>query len=1092
MKKNNRKKKSIIRKIVKIIFILFIIFIAGLFALSIYLNFAFPPDRIKQEVTSLLSAELDGRPVTIENLSFNLFNKLEIRNLIIFSKNTTNTESEEFVTIDEVTLHYRLLSLLNRVIKIHKIRVNNPSINLVFDERSNTHADDIIASEQQADSTLQSSDTLIINTPLSLDLNTFEFNNFTAALYYISDKTRISGFINNFTIHLNDVSVPKGDLDNLLSYSTFDLSLLIPEKSNWIMTYDSIESDYTLRIKTTLASAMDVQMNGLENISSEVAINIENIEIDERHHDVYIKKGNQENILRLATSARINARSEEIWIDRVLIDLFEQRFIDLSGSIRKVAEDTLLDLNLTETQIDLHRLKRSLENTIPAIMEIDLNQVDIRGNLIFRESELIGPLSRNADKELTFNPQFVVDSLSMIWSDLGLSMLNWNGDLIFSGRLRASQFLSGYLESKIRGDRFVLSLDDTSDLSFDEFEMTLTSDISEKYYPENLRFVADIKQFLGGTANLTCEVERVNDLNDIIGELRVQVVDSHLEDVPDSPIMGLVNGSMGFDTEPGRLSITVMTDSLYFVEGTDRIVFPPVTLNMISKFEIDENFKFFTFDSIGLAANDFLKMKARVNIRPDQNTEFQMIIDSLIIHHSSLYRFVPAFYKEGIHDLRILGETMGDMNLQGILDQESNLEFDIDGRIVLDAAIAYEDIKMNIPHLKGDINFLGDENAFEATSRFLLDDLTMRGVRTIPVDSILIDLSMNLDHYNRMIVDHFRIDIPDMAMNLNVRGIIGLDSTQTMDFKANAIMDSPEPISMVDDLYVSGKLGLTLNLKSVRDEALFHCTMNVNGLNASYLDQAKVADVNGRIDMIQGIDLKSLSLLDQNNPGAIFSSSMNYLNYDVLNSYHGSTDQRSMLTIDKIEFDQYSISNCVFNFVLANGSVEIPEFAFNIYDGNARGSIYLNLGDGDLQKMTYYMKANMSRINSAKLLPRSKISGKASELNMNMEINGSGLDVSKEIDLTGAMYVTQIGSNFTDNILIALDPKQTDKSIQDTRRLLNWGYKPKLISCEVKHGYIYPEIHLSKGNFLTRLIPLNLSGGKIELARIPIKILLSE
>jgi len=130
-------------------------------------------------------------------------------------------------------------------------------------------------------------------------------------------------------------------------------------------------------------------------------------------------------------------------------------------------------------------------------------------------------------------------------------------------------------------------------------------------------------------------------------------------------------------------------------------------------------------------------------------------------------------------------------------------------------------------------------------------------------------------------------------------------------------------------------------------------------------------------------------------------------------------------------------------------------------------------------------------MNSAKLLPTRSRKSKNSDLNMNLELSGKGVDPAGELEVGGYLYVTKIGPQFTDNVLRSLDPKRTDKSIQDTRKLLNWGYKPKLISFEIKHDNLYPSIHLVKGNFFTKLIPLNLSGGKIELARMPVKFFLS-
>ena len=133
---------------------------------------------------------------------------------------------------------------------------------------------------------------------------------------------------------------------------------------------------------------------------------------------------------------------------------------------------------------------------------------------------------------------------------------------------------------------------------------------------------------------------------------------------------------------------------------------------------------------------------------------------------------------------------------------------------------------------------------------------------------------------------------------------------------------------------------------------------------------------------------------------------------------------------------------------------------------------------------------DLKRNNYPKLSTLNIKSGEDSDLNLNMEFRGIGLNPEKDIDVGGYLYITKIGSRFTDNFLTSLDPKGVDKSIKETKRLLDWGYKPKLISFEIKHGNMYPTIFLTKGSLKSKLIPVNLSGGKIELARIPLKFFL--
>jgi hypothetical protein len=203
------------------------------------------------------------------------------------------------------------------------------------------------------------------------------------------------------------------------------------------------------------------------------------------------------------------------------------------------------------------------------------------------------------------------------------------------------------------------------------------------------------------------------------------------------------------------------------------------------------------------------------------------------------------------------------------------------------------------------------------------------------------------------------------------------------------------------------------------------------------------------------------------------------------------SDRLSHIRIGKIKAMDYFATDINIDMSIQNERIEIPQFSLKAYDGNLSGLMYANLHEGLLDQIEWRIKANLTRLNSAKLLPSARLRSRGAELNMNLELSGQGVDPTSEFEVGGYLYVTKIGPQFTDNVLRSLDPKGTDKSIQDTRRLLNWGYKPKLISFEIKHDNLYPKIYLTKANLLTKLIPLNLAGGKIELARIPLKMFLS-
>jgi len=100
---------------------------------------------------------------------------------------------------------------------------------------------------------------------------------------------------------------------------------------------------------------------------------------------------------------------------------------------------------------------------------------------------------------------------------------------------------------------------------------------------------------------------------------------------------------------------------------------------------------------------------------------------------------------------------------------------------------------------------------------------------------------------------------------------------------------------------------------------------------------------------------------------------------------------------------------------------------------------------------------------------------------MTMAFQGKGIDLERGIDLEGYFYITKMGPKFASTLLESMDPGGSDRSIRMTRRLLNMGWKPKLFSFDLRHGYVYPSLMLTQPWFSPVRIP-----GKLEYGRLPL------
>jgi hypothetical protein len=455
---------------------------------------------------------------------------------------------------------------------------------------------------------------------------------------------------------------------------------------------------------------------------------------------------------------------------------------------------------------------------------------------------------------------------------------------------------------------------------------------------------------------------------------------------------------------------------------------------------------------------------------------------------------VPSQLLVDLETLKVFGYSNLTANLSVIIPETEEIIIQTDGNIKVHAGVDYPEVYFKLDRIEGDIEFDSDGESANVKLRALLDSLTIEDVQDIPLRNMPLTAFGHLPDFETFILDSAFMQIPELMTRANVTATIdSLSGNFIANGKGRLIMDTENrSISLMNDMiWLNGKMILDADMNFVGDIVAASGKLAIDYLKVDYEDLAQVDSIQGVLHFAQKFDIKTEKIIEsQISESFIAQAGSNY--YDLLRPYYMNESKKfSHVRIGKIKAMDYFATDINIDMSIQNERIEIPQFSLKAYDGNLSGLIYANLHEGLLDQIEWRIKANLTRLNSAKLLPSQRLRAKGSELNMNLELSGQGVDPTSEFEVGGYLYVTKIGPQFTDNVLRSLDPKGTDKSIQDTRRLLNWGYKPRLISFEIKHDNLYPKIYLTKANLLTKLIPLNLAGGKIELARIPLKIFLS-
>ena len=265
-----------------------------------------------------------------------------------------------------------------------------------------------------------------------------------------------------------------------------------------------------------------------------------------------------------------------------------------------------------------------------------------------------------------------------------------------------------------------------------------------------------------------------------------------------------------------------------------------------------------------------------------------------------------------------------------------------------------------------------------------------------------------------------------------------------------------------------------------------YATLKTGDLTVLLPQDTRLEDINADIKIHQRMDLKKGIFL-AGEASAISTPSQGAIDYLTYRDYYrNALSDISELSIGKVQAAGYVLDDFTMEAVLGNGRIEIPTFISNIYEGNLGGRLSVNLAGGDLAAAQYNLSAHFSNINSDRLLPGLKRKETLGEINGNARFTGTGLDPTSSLDIGGYFYITKIGPRVADNLLRSLDPEEKDSGIKMTRVLINRGYKPKLVSFNLSHGFFSTTVELSQPWFY----PLKLSGSKISLSRQPVQFFL--
>ncbi|UCE05078.1 MAG: hypothetical protein JSW07_15855, partial [bacterium] len=769
---------------------------------------------------------------------------------------------------------------------------------------------------------------------------------------------------------------------------------------------------------------------------------------------------------------------------------------DIKGSVTDFLNQPTIDLEVIKSDINLQTIKNSFDTLLPDTLQDKFNKLSLRGKASFNGTTINGnPLSEMIDDALSFKLLFSVDDFSAKYNEPNTRLNNLNLVSDVSGIYNLNGFQKTDINVKLLVDTLSVVVD-TLNFALKGLKLDFNTTLNSKFMPDSAITRFRIDNFFDVPLNFTLNFKAKDGFNKYKTNGALVFNQLPLRELSGSTMEGEIDFGMDLHSESLDqidVNLKVASDLIELQTEPEPLILYPMDIFGKATLAMDTTFQIFKLKQLNLKISDFASALMHGDLFVGTQQNLHLFIDKFTLDHEKVLEILPAQLLEDYESLKITGSTNLTSEVLVKLPENQDPIIAAKGNVSINAGIEYPDQFFTLKRLASELDFETDGTSGKFILRAILDSLIVEDVQDEPLRNISAFASGNFPDLETIKLDTSMILIPDLMTRVLLTAEIDSIATDMQaKFTSQSYLNTAgDSVRLLNMLKLSGQINQKTELSLVNDIAAISGHVFFNDVSLNYDDIAQVDSITGKIYITQKFDIENQKIIENPLQRSFIAQAGSYY-YDLLRPYYQqSQNQFSYLRIGKIKAMDYYVTDINFDLFILNEQIEIPRFSLKAYDGNMSGLIYANLHEGKPDQIEWKIKANLSRLNSAKLVPTREVKAKGSDLNMNLELSGTGIDPASQLDVEGYFYVTEIGPQFTDNVLRSLDPKGTDKSIQDTRKLLNWGYKPKLISFEIKHGNLYPTIHLVKGKFLTKLIPLNLSGGKIELARIPVKFFLS-
>ena len=1090
------------KRLAKIFLAALLFLLAAIAGLTIYVKIKYPAERLRQLLISY-AAEEYGLRVAVARLDFNLLRGFELDNVALLGAITDSASQFEAppLAVEKITLAYRWRSLLSRRLAIDEIAIENPVFFYQLNPDSTSNLDAILA--VLADSATAPNGTSAAGLPISIHLQTLHLKNLqiSAALASAVDSQRIEFGPINLSVAEMAVS-RQADLSGTMQWRA--------ESAGVRYRKTPIGEGEALMFAANLQAHISSVIRGDSlAMQGEIALDDTQIKLGNRNHFSLPRIGTIAEIHYHLASSRLEA--PEI---RLLLDGKERLAARFEMSPQNGVPAFALRVN--RGVLDLANLLNLARAHTSGEMRAFLQSIDCAGEVEFSGSAL------ESDRQ-GMAYQIILQARNLAYADQ-VSGLKFNGGN-FTANWKTNADSSAEAVGKIHFATFDFPLDTAQALKTGPVDLQINFALAKDFFLQKGELDLSWKNFSEGKIQARAAIGSVGApprigswLSRLFGNVEIKVEAMETSPFAANAASGKISGKLtlaGKRLDEADLHIDLRNENIRYATIDYQGKAPDYNLSASSKLTINSALTKFSLPNGKL---QFEPAQASFDATYDAQADtFRFNLPNFVVDLAQVRRALPDTIRASMNDAKVTGRGAGSGWLQGRFLEPDSLDYH--GVFTLhstDAAYAdsvlgiYTDsLQINSEWILTAAKTAGTYSVACSTPR-LPDYLRLPLPPTKTAGKLIVDETTftitggNLEIPNWNAVGNYRVDGEFRPAGVQVKTTVdvGLHAPKTINLDRGMTLRGDLDGRFIIDQYIPNALTEPQPFR-------LNGWLRVDGMDIHVDTTLTLYNLKADCRFNQDFDLLYLPL-DSTAPGmklepegerqpflvlksAEKTSAPNFAHADeallMYELFRGNTGERSRLTIEKIEGFGYQLSNLAADLHVGNGRFDIPKFSVNLFDGNVAGNLLVGLGSGNPDSISYATNVQIASIDVSGFRRLSaQLGGKQSRVSANFALRGLGIPQGGEKletvvnNLAGRLNITKIENKVASNLLQALDPKGTDKGIQNMRLLMKTRWNVKQLTFEMKNGFVYASLAHAKPWYAPFTLPQPL-----DFARFPVK-----